>query len=279
MPKIISDSMMQKLIKLNSLSISIRQLGTLSLIGAIIIVVLCYNYGNFMEALVAEIAGNLLGIFIAIIIIDKYKKDRWDKARRIIYRLILTYLCSIAGELLTYLPIIEHKEKGIYLKIIDGKIEPNQITREQLIKLAKLLENSDVQSSEHNGKNFMESIIDYYRATEWWFDEIREILIPLLYQNDEDEAVINQLLEFVYARSEFNEKIKFFEDMPNEPIKTEFIKLMVSISNLYDLLYEKYMYAPKVILDSESMASYIFIRCIIIIIYILSINFIIKLTD
>lgn len=176
---------------------------------------------DFIENLIAEIAGISLGIFIAVTVIDKVKFLQWSEVRNYNYEGIACCLSDIISEMFVEHPLIF----GFPNDLNDEPIAIIDFLMERLNDILKIIiKNETVPISsgedlliftyEDISSNIVSKFVfRYYDKIKYNFAELKSILIPRVMQTSGDNVeLIIALLKFESSLGRLQFEIDNYEE-------------------------------------------------------------------
>ncbi|MFX0140274.1 MAG: hypothetical protein ACFFDN_41925 [Candidatus Hodarchaeota archaeon] len=192
-----------------------------------------------MGNLLAETAGILISIIVALLIVDRYveqqKEQQWAKVRKLTYEAIAAHLSDAITDMFIYFPVKDHRPMT---PIIEGWDHPNPATVTGMTNLSSQL--SQLPSAVSREKSTSDLAVEYYEAVKWDFDQIRDVLTPRVVQSSNDQTLINALVEFDNARLKLNNAIIAHKRVVTHSVFPNVIELLEQAKTLYATMCESW---------------------------------------
>jgi hypothetical protein len=158
---------------------------------------------SFFEHFWSELAGIALSIFIAVVVIDEYKKHTWKRIKKHTSTSLVINLYEILEKLYIQMPFIAFNAELTEILLRD-KSRPSHKISNAFNEVAKIISGSRVKNWEREASSgsvitASDISVKYFNKIRSNLDEIRYTLTPIIIDHSDDDNLIEALVEFEIA--------------------------------------------------------------------------------
>jgi hypothetical protein len=202
------------------------------LVLIIIVTGLTIDFKGYLGNILAEIAGLIISILVALLLVDRFteiqRKKRWQKVRNLTHRSISHHLSNILLELFNHFPLPDHSVANTILICRD---QPDTKPTEAVNNLIK-----QINTLQQQGKTTSEIIIEYFNSTKWDISQIRHDLIPRVIQSSDNQDLIDALVAFDDIVQDLQNAIILHKRFAKQEALPDIISLLENILEIYQHL-------------------------------------------
>jgi len=204
-----------------------------ALLALIIIVTgLTIDFKGYLGNILAEIAGLIFSILVALLLIDRFseiqRKKRWHKVRDLTHRSISHHLSNILLELFNHFPLSDHSSANAIL------VCRNQPDAKPIEAVNNLI--MQIKTLQQQGKINSEIMIEYFNSAKWDISQIRHDLIPRVIQSSDNQDLIDALVAFDDIVQDLQNTIIVHKRFAKQEALPDIIQLLESINEIYKYL-------------------------------------------
>jgi hypothetical protein len=197
------------------------------------------DFKGYLGNILAEIAGLLISVLVALLIVDRYteyqRKKRWERVRKLTHQALASHLCDLITELFVYFPIEDNR---LMKTIIESRSHPTPETINAIIDLTNQLRK--IPATLSKGKSTSDVAVEYYNAVRLDINQIRHELIPRVIQSSDDQDLIDALIDFDDTVQELQNAIILHKRLVTHSAFPGIITLLEKSQAIYEALVKKW---------------------------------------
>lgn len=195
-----------------------------------------YQDSEFQKHLVAEFTGILLGIFLALVIVDDYRDKSWKKTRILIYDSLIYDLCLIIEKLCLNLSAILEDESIELIPIISDKEKANLVTYNTIHNISKIIHKLEARELEVHSSDYLTNFDTDIKDCTF---EIKFFITQALVRSSDDDEIIKALIDLNNKISNFQSATYAYKACSAPTVMPDLISLIESLEKLYKLILGK----------------------------------------
>lgn len=211
---------------------------SLILASTFIIIGFSVDFKGYLGNILAEIAGLIISVLVALLIVDRYvesqRKQRWEKVRRLTHQALASHLNDLITEIFVYFPTADHSLMRI---LIAGRSCPTTETIKAITDLINQLRG--ILSILNKGKSTSDIAVEYFNTVKSDINQIRHDLIPRVLQSSDDQDLIDTLIEFDDTAQELQNAIILHKRLVSHSVFPNLIMLFEKVQAIYEVLVKK----------------------------------------